>query len=290
MDNCKSLVSVIIPTLNRSQMLSCALESVLTQSYPNYEVIVVDDGSSDGTRELVGRYCNNNSRVRLIEHGERRGAQAARNTGIRESRGEWIAFLDSDDQWLPHSLEARLKVANRERVKVVHSECYVIREEGKKKPFGIPPMAGWIYHDLLTRQGPVFPALLVARQALETIGYLDEQIVSYQEWDAAIRLAKHYPFGFAAQPTFIYDCRGADTISKDLLRDAMGYEQVFRKHILAILRHAGARATARHFEGAAVRYQAAGQLFSARRCKLMALLCWPTRPGIMKRIHRILPI
>lgn len=290
MNNCRSLVTVIIPTLNRSQILSCALESVLTQSYPNYEVIVVDDGSSDGTRELVGRYCNKNSRVRLIEHGERRGAQAARNTGIRAARGEWIAFLDSDDKWLPHSLEVRLEVANRERVKVVHSECYVIREEGKKKPFGVPSMAGWIYRILLARQGPLFPTLLVAKQALEKIGYLDEQIMSYQEWDTAIRLAKHYPFGFVAEPTFIYDCTGIDTISKDVLRDALGYEQVFRKHAVAIFRNYGPRPLAEHYRAAAYRYEIAGDKDAARRCMMAAFMCWPVGSEIVQRFRRLLPI
>jgi glycosyltransferase involved in cell wall biosynthesis len=283
-----SLISVVIPTYNRSEYIQRAVQSVLLQTYSDLEVIIIDDGSDDDTVPVVNELVRTDPRVRLIEHSLRKGAQAARNTGIRAAQGEWIAFLDSDDQWLPHSLEIRLKVAREEGSKVVHSECYVIREDGNVKPLGVRPMAGRIYRHVLAHPGPVFPALLVAKEALEKIGYLDEQIVSWQEWDAAIRLAKHYPFSFVAEPTFIYDCRGTDTISKNILRDALGYEQIVRKHILAILLHAGPRALARHYRLAASRYQRAGDQRAVQRCTLLALLWWPFRPrAILRQLGRV---
>jgi len=135
----------------------------------------------------------------------------------------------------------------------------------------------------------MFQGVLATKEAFEKIGYLDEQIVSWQEWDTAIRLAKHYPFGFVAEPTFVYDCRGTDTISKNILRDALGYEQIVRKHILAILLHAGPRALAWHYQSVASRYQMAGDQRAVQRCTLLALLWWPFRPrAILRGLRRLL--
>ena len=283
------LVSVVIPAYNRGRVIGRAVRSVLAQTYQAVEVIVVDDGSTDDTSHMIATLVEEDPRVRCLQHDANRGAQAARNTGIRAARGEWIAFLDSDDWWLPHSLETRLEVAEKQGVKVVHSECYVMREDGAMKPFGIPPLAGFIYREVLAGPGPVFPAMLVAKEALERICYLDEQIVSWQEWDTAIRLAKHYPFGFVAEPTFIYDCRGIDTISKNMSRDALGYEQIVRKHILAILLRAGLRTLAQHYRFAASRYQMAGDQRAVLRCTLLSLLWWPFCPRtILRGLRRLL--
>ena len=103
------LVSVVIPTYNRSAICRAAVESVLAQTYPNVEVIVVDDGSTDDTRDAIARV---NSRVQVIwQHNA--GVSAARNTGMAAARGEYIAFLDSDDRWLPWKLEAQMAVLRR---------------------------------------------------------------------------------------------------------------------------------------------------------------------------------
>ena len=217
------LVSIIVPVFNRRSAIREALESILKQTYEHWEALVVDDGSTDGTAQVVEEYSRADSRVRLLRHGQRKGAQAARNTGIRDAQGEWIAFLDSDDQWLPCSLEVRLRALRERAVSVVHSECYVLRPESTQPDrFGVPAMRGQVYRELLRSPGPVFPSLLVSKEALSHIDYLDENLASYQEWDTAIRLAKHYCYGFVEEPTFVYDCRGTDTISKDALRNALG--------------------------------------------------------------------
>src|SRR5262245_49648343 len=123
-----SLVSVVIPTHNRGECIGRAIASVVAQSYADLEVIVVDDGSADNTVRVVQAETLRDSRVRLLKHDRRRGAQAARNTGIYAARGEWIAFLDSDDEWLQESLASRLRLAQKHNFEVVHSECYVIRD------------------------------------------------------------------------------------------------------------------------------------------------------------------
>jgi GT2 family glycosyltransferase len=93
------------------------------------------------------------------------------------------------------------------------------------------PLCRNVYRHLLGGAGPVFQALLVSAKALEAIGGLDETIVAYQEWETCIRLSKQFEFGFVPEPTFVYHCRGIDTISKHLLRGAKGYEQILRKHL-----------------------------------------------------------
>lgn len=101
MDNAPT-VSVIIPTYNRRNLVELALVSVVQQTYQDYEIIVVDDGSTDGTASWVGLHY---PQVRLIQRQENQGVAAARNIGVCEARGRFIAFLDSDDQWLPTYLE-----------------------------------------------------------------------------------------------------------------------------------------------------------------------------------------
>lgn len=277
-------VSVIIPVYNRGKLIENAVHSVLAQTYQGFEIIIVDDGSTDDTSTLAASLAKEDQRIHYLQHDTNRGAQAARNTGIQAAKGEWIAFLDSDDQWLSNSLEVRLQLAMEMRLHVVHSECYVINPGSiELQQFGVPRMQGQIYKELLRRPGPMFQGLLVSKEALNRIDYLDEAIASYQEWETAIRLAKYYEFGFVPEPTFVYDCRHGDTISKDVLREAMGYEQVFAKHRGSIVRYLGPKALASHYQTAASFYRSANDEAQAHRCLLMATLFWPFRP---KTIYR----
>ncbi|MEY7851004.1 glycosyltransferase family 2 protein [Natrarchaeobius sp. A-rgal3] len=103
-------VSVVIPTYDRAETLPRAIDSALAQTVDDLEVIVVDDGSTDETRSILTTYANADSRVRPVIHGSNCGANVARNTGIRYARGEYVAFLDSDDEWHPAKLERQLAV------------------------------------------------------------------------------------------------------------------------------------------------------------------------------------
>jgi glycosyltransferase involved in cell wall biosynthesis len=287
-----ALVSVVIPTHNRSKYIERAIASVLAQTYADLEAIVVDDGSADDTARVAEAYARKDSRIRLIQHERRKGAQAARNTGIFAATGKWIAFLDSDDEWLHDSLALRLKAAEKGKLQIIHSECYVANGLGAElRRFGLHPLEGWVYESLLQKPGTLFPSLLVTKECLERIGYLDERIVSFQEWDTSIRLARHYPFGFVAEPTFVYDCRQEDSISKDMLRQAQGYEQVFKKHFSSIFRCLGHTALVAHYQQAAYLYAKANNQNNARRCSRNAFLCWPFQPReILNRVQRFFRI
>jgi glycosyltransferase involved in cell wall biosynthesis len=242
---------------------------VQEQTYSHWEAIVVDDGSVDDTANAVTALSREDGRIRYIQQKKNRGAQAARNVGIRAARGEWIGFLDSDDLFLPNSLEIRMETLIRERVSVVHSQCNWIREDGSVESYGIPPLAGNVYTRLLRGPAPLLQCLLVAKEALAKIGYLDENIVAFQEWETVIRLAKHYPFGFVAAPTFLYDVR-PDSMSKNDLLGAKGYEQVFQKHFFPILFLTGPSSLASHYQTASTWYERGGDEAAARRCSGVA--------------------
>jgi glycosyltransferase involved in cell wall biosynthesis len=264
-----ALVTVVVPSFNRASTIEAALRSIQRQTCALWEAVVVDDGSVDDGADRVARLASEDSRIRLIRHGHNRGAQAARNTGIYAARTKWIAFLDSDDEWMPESLELRLDAARRSRLHVIHTGAYVIRENGDKSLYELPATQGWVYTQLLKQPGPMFQSLLVVREAFTKIGGLDERIVALQEWETSIRLAKHYQFGFLATPTFLWDCRASDTITKDRRRDAMGYEQVVQKHFFSMLR-TGPETLSTHYRKLALRYTQANAKPQALRTSLYA--------------------
>jgi len=141
---------------------------------------------------------------------------------------------------------------------------------------------------LLKKSGVAFPSLLVSKEAIKRIGYLDQRIVAYQEWDTAIRLAKYFRFGFVKEPTFIYDCHLEDSMSKNLLQDARGYEQIVNRHSWSIFYYLGPRALVRHYQLAAELYFKANDQENAERCLRKAFSLWPFRPRtIMRGIQRL---
>ncbi len=256
----RPLVSVIIPTYNRFKYIQRAIKSVLNQTFQSFEIIVVDDASTDSTADYILSLQNIHQNIYYHYLPTNKGAQAARNFGIKESKGKWIAFLDSDDEWLPNRLMAGLNSYKKTGANVIHSECYIKNGNNvAQRKMEIPALSGNVYKDLLKYSGPMFQGLLVKRFCLEHIGFLDEPIVSYQEWDTSIRLAKCYPFAFVAEPLFIYNCHKDDTISKDMKRDADGYAQVVEKHKEEIRIVAGEDSLKRHYTIISNKYKALNQ-------------------------------
>ncbi len=262
------LVSVVIPTFNRAGMIEAAVQSVQAQTYPHWEIIISDDGSNDNTRDVVNKLMGSDNRIRFVTRETNAGAQAARNAGIKAAHGEWIAFLDSDDQWLPDSLQRRMTIALRGNVDVVHSNAYILHPGREREIYRVRPLSGNVYRDVLSGEGPMFPCLLIRKSALESIGLLDETIRSYQEWDTAIRLAKKYAFGFEPEPTFIYDYRTDNAISRDAVRAGRGYEQIVRKHLSEIIHVAGYEALWYHMNIAAEWYRKGNSRLDYWRCRL----------------------
>ena len=277
-----ALVSIVIPAYNRERTLKRAVASVLTQTIWDIEVIVVDDASVDNTVAVARELAQSDPRVRLIQGTSHRGAQGARNLGARDAGGDWLCFFDSDDFMLPASIEMRLKLASDRGLKVVHSDGFVLRANQERALFRVAPLNGLIYKELLRAPGPMFQGMIFRADAFHEMGELDEDIIAYQEWDTAIRLARRNAFGFVPEPTFVYDFTGNDTISKDLTRAAMGYEYVVSKHCSEIFWHLGPKAISRHFETVVGFYVEAAALDLAVKAKLRSLFWWPSPRRVIR--------
>ena len=240
------VVSVVIPTWNRAATIGRAVDSVLRQTFGEFEVLVVDDGSTDGTGQLFARHTD--QRVRYLPTAVHRGAQAARNRGVREARGEWIAFLDSDDTWHPRRLAAALSEAGRgDRVQVVCSNGLQVEPDGTQRNMRIHPPAGSLYAGLLAEPGPLLQGLLVRRTTLLGIGGLTDGLQAFQEWDTHIRLAAVCEFAWVEEPLFHWLRHTGDSISNDYVRNATGFAQVVEAHAAETLRHCGPGQLAAHY-------------------------------------------
>lgn len=231
-------VSVIIPSYNRKDTIKRCIESILNQTKPVYEIIVVDDGSSDNTVEII--QCIKCDYLKLIKQNHR-GAQAARNLGIVNANGNYIAFLDSDDEWLPNFLETQIAYLNKgNEDSILYSDCYVYDEIKKKKRIWKLPEAGKDrYKFFLIHQGPMFQSMIMKKEKLFAIGLLDEQVTAYQEWDTVIRLAKDNTFIHIKKTLFIYHLHKGETISKNKKKSIKGYNYIIRKYRKEIFNELG---------------------------------------------------
>jgi glycosyltransferase involved in cell wall biosynthesis len=197
------LVSVILPTYNRAYIISRAISSALNQTHNNFELIVVDDGSTDNTAEVVKSF--NDSRIIYINHARNLGIASARNTGMVTSRGEYIAFIDSDDEWLPHKLREQL-VAFEEassNVGAIYTQMQNIEKGKITHIFSKTPPEGDIYRHVLNGLPVYLLTLLVKRKYLERTGMFDRDFVYAEDWDFCIRLSKVCNFNFVETPLAI---------------------------------------------------------------------------------------
>ena len=182
-------VSTVIPAYNKAGTIVPTIESVLHQTVREVEILVVDDGSTDDTRDRVARFGR---RVRYFRQ-ERAGVSAARNRGIQEAQGEWVAFLDGDDLWLPRKLEHQLAAIAREpHLDAVQCSVHLVNDrlqvvEARR----CDPAHDTLLNFLLFRNLPGFGSTLLARKRrLEALGGFGTDLVILEDWDMACRLAR----------------------------------------------------------------------------------------------------
>jgi glycosyltransferase involved in cell wall biosynthesis len=215
-------VSVIIPAYNHGHFLGEAIQSVLDQTFPEFELIVVDDGSTDNTKEVVESFKD--PRIRYI-YQENRGLPAARNTGIKASGGEYIAFLDSDDVWLPRNLELKVQVLDaRPDVALVCSDFYpfdnetgaIIGRFWHDKPFlswlNPQEVARQPLKELLSRGGCFirYSVAVMRREVFTEVGYFDESIWGHEDWDMSVRIVQRFPIETIDIPLARYRVHGSN--------------------------------------------------------------------------------
>lgn len=196
MSNPAPSVSVVIPCYNRAKLISRAVTSIFAQDFDDLEIVLVDDGSSDDTRAVASAIAQQDGRVRYILHDRNKGEAAARNTGIRAARGEFIAFLDSDDEWLPGKLEAQISVL-REAPDYVGGIVgnYLMADDA-----GEEVARDWSDSYPITRLnilakgcGLSTGTTLVVRSCVfQEVGYFDETLPLYVDIDWLCRLTEKY--------------------------------------------------------------------------------------------------
>lgn len=209
----RPLVSVIIPTYNRARMVQEAVAGVLAQTYDDFEVLVVDDGSTDDTGERLAPF---GSRVQVVHSPVRRGVSAARNLGAGASRGEWLAFLDSDDLWLPEKLARQMAfLAANPRLLLCQTEETWIRHGVRvNKPLTHRKKGGQIFLPSLERCFISPSAVVLKRRLFEESGGFDEALPAAEDYDLWLRLTWRYEVGLMPEPLVIKRGGHADQLSR----------------------------------------------------------------------------
>lgn len=225
--------SVVIPAHNRAHSILACVDSVCRQTFVDYEIIIIDDASTDNTESLI--HSLDNPKIRYYRLQNNMGAQIARNIGIKMAKGKWIAFLDSDDLWESNKLSIQHDMIKRHADKqepFLYGACVVSNETtGIKDYWDLSPQDP----HFLKSPAPMFQSMVVSKVSLLKIGLLDENVPSYQEWDTAIRLAQICEIFYSRQTLFTYRLHGKDQISKNHKKDVDGYHYILQKHKKAIV-------------------------------------------------------
>jgi glycosyltransferase involved in cell wall biosynthesis len=192
-------VSCIIPVYNRAARVVDAVKSVLEQDYPEFELIVIDDGSTDATEEALLPFLDNPRFVYLRQPHS--GVSAARNHGIRKSRGEWIALLDSDDRWLPGKLSAQIEFFRQNPgYRICQTEEIWIRHGRRVNPMKKHrKTGGWIFKRCLELCVVSPSAVMIHKSVLDQVGLFDESFPACEDYDLWLRIACRYPVGLLSE-------------------------------------------------------------------------------------------
>jgi glycosyltransferase involved in cell wall biosynthesis len=206
-------VSVVVPTYNRRETIPRALESIHQQTYDDIETIIVDDASTDGTKELIAEQFPS---VMYLRHEDNRGGSAARNTGIQAANGQYIAFLDSDDEWKPKKLTRQIDCiqTSGEQCGAVYTGLKKVRN-GRTEFVRSPSATGNIHERQLSRDhvGPT-STVLVRRNCFDAVGGFREDLPARQDYEMWLRLSRDYEFDYVEDPLTVLYTDSTDRISE----------------------------------------------------------------------------
>lgn len=225
------LVSVIIPNYNYAHYVTQAVDSVLAQTYPQVEIIVIDDGSTDDSEPILRSYGDKLKWIRQ----QNQGVSAARNLGVRESKGELIAFLDADDVWLPTKLEKQVaRILAEPKLGLVHCGVEQIKSDDTQLGTEVDGLEGWVSTAMLQFQRTVIIAAgstaVVSRAVFEAVGGFDTRLSTSADWDFCYRAAVYRQVGFVPEPLVKYRIHDSNmhsnirTMEHDML---LCYEKAF---------------------------------------------------------------
>jgi glycosyltransferase involved in cell wall biosynthesis len=195
-----SCVSVVIPNYNYSRFLRETIDSVLAQTYREIEVIVVDDGSTDDSKEILAGYSD---RIQTVFQ-QNQGVSAARNNGVKASRGKYVAFLDADDSWMPEKIEKQMaRFAADDSLGLVHVGVREIDADGNVLLDRLEGLEGEVAKELLMlkREGVLGggSGLMVPRVIFDEVGGFDTRLSTSADWDLFYQIASRHPVGFVPE-------------------------------------------------------------------------------------------
>ena len=221
-------VSVIVPTYNRAHMITEAIESVLSQTFKDFELIIVDNYSTDDTESIVKSYVD--KRIRYFKNQNNGLVSINRNYGIQKSGGEYIAFLDDDDLWLPEKLEKQVELLDSSKqLGLVYSNSYVIDSNGYLREttylYGMKPARGSAFNELFRFN--FIPTLTVAirREVLDKVGEFNPRYKICQDYDLWLRIAEYYPIDFVEQPLAKFRVHGGSIYQKNTV---LSYQELLQ--------------------------------------------------------------
>jgi glycosyltransferase involved in cell wall biosynthesis len=222
-------VSIIIPTYNRAHLLVRAIRSVLNQTFQDFELIVVDDASIDNTQEIVKAFGE--GRIKYIKHKENKGGSAARNTGIKLSKGIYIAFLDDDDEWLPTKLEKQIDRFRKssDRVGLVYSWAEIIDDKGNLIMKFHSTKKGKVLREIF--KGNFIPSstVIVKKSCFDKVGLFDESFTSCQDREMWTRIASKYEVEVVPEYLARHHRHSGFSIGTSPKKSIYGYYQYFTK-------------------------------------------------------------
>jgi glycosyltransferase involved in cell wall biosynthesis len=245
-DSHADLISVVIPTKNRAQRLVKAVISAQQQIGVTLEILIVDDASTDNTEVVVKSLADNDVRIKYFRHHQSSGGGAARNTGIENSTGDLVAFLDDDDEWHSNKLKVQLELLKSQPSAVAASCSFLLNKSGQNNQ--LITITSPSDRQQLLRSSHLGGAsvCLAWRKALIDIGCLDPSLRSCQDWDLWLKLHKQGSIVVSQEPLVNYYVHEEDRITGNLGNEYQGRKKIFlryrkemnsetRKHTLAIL-------------------------------------------------------
>lgn len=222
--------SVVIPTYNRPELLRNSINSVLSQTYPDFEIIVIDDCSSDNTPGVLKAFRD--ERLKVIRNSSNKGIAAVRNIGVTSSQGKYIAFLDDDDEWLPDKLEKQVRIMEDgpESLGCVYSGCLTMGLNGSEVvSTSIPRYRNKVLNELLLENFITTSTTLLKKSCIEKAGLFDEDIPYGEDYDMWIRIAGDFEFDFAPEPLTKYRIH-PNSITKNYAKVINGTRKILSKH------------------------------------------------------------
>ena len=230
-----TLISVIIPTHNRAGLLPRAVQSVLAQTYSDYELIIVDDASTDETQKVIAGF--EDSRIRSIRREQSKSSAATRNTGITAARGEYMAFLDDDDEWLPSALENLLSVLDSapSNVALAYGWLDVIDDSSRRRSVGKRSViSGDISGELLALNVPApTSAWLVRTSAVRDLGGFDESLARRNDADFMRRLSNRYHVAVLPEVVMLFHTEHGYARISDNTSESLSNQIMFlREHLV----------------------------------------------------------